>query len=314
MANQWIRKANLIVSTGTNGLDLSQMHFKFHTNASDQQNPNTLYVRVYNLSQQTANSLLVGEFQTVTLQAGYENGNFGMIFQGTIKQTAAGRERNVDSYVDIWAADGDEWYNFSVINRTLAAGHTPKDVLDAITQFQSENGVAPIKYADDVTGLIAGAGLGTAQAIRGKVLFGMARDYAQDWARKYKYSWSIQNGQFVLVKQDGYRPGQAVELSSSTGLIGVPEATNGGVRVRALLNPLIRIGCLVHIAQDDINRITYQQQGLTYAPATAVLATKEGYYRVMVAEFSGDTRGQEWYVDLICLAIDITSGTVAKTN
>lgn len=307
MSNQFIRKANLIVSTGTVGLDLSQFRFTFRTTNSDSQTPNTLYVRVYNLSPQTV-AKIGTEFSTVTLQAGYETGNFGIIFQGSIKQTATGRERNVDSYVDIWAADGDDWYNFSVINKSLAAGQTPQQVITAITGAASSNGTASVKFADDTSGLIAGSSAGTAQALsRGKVLFGMSRDYARDWANKYGFRWSLQNGQFVLVPIDGYRPGEAVVLSSTTGLIGVPEATQDGVKVRALLNPLIRIGCLVQIAQSDINQITMQQQGLTYQPAIATVVTAAGFYRVMQAEFEGDSRGQSWYVDMICLAVDVTA-------
>lgn len=310
MSNQFGRKASLIVSTGTQGLDLSDFRFTFRTSNSDAQTPNTLYVRVYNLSPQTR-SKIGTEFNTVTLQAGYESGNFGIIFQGSIKQTATGRERNVDSYIDIWGADGDQWSNFSVISQSIVAGQTPQQVITAITGATSVNGTPSVKFADDASGLIAGSAAGTAQALsRGKVLFGMSRDYARDWASKYGFRWSIQNGQFVLVPITGYRPGEAVVLSSTTGLIGVPEATQDGVRVRALLNPLIRIGCLVQIAQSDINQITTQQQGLTYTnTAIAVVTTAAGFYRVMTAEFSGDSRGQEWYVDLICLAVDVTASS-----
>lgn len=311
--NQFGRKANLIVSTGTQGLDLSQFRFTFRTTNSDAQTPNTLYVRVYNLSPQTV-AKIGTEFGTVTLQAGYEDGNFGIIFQGSIKQTATGRERNVDSYVDIWAADGDEWANFSVISQSIVAGQTPQQVITAITGAASSNGTPPIKFADDANGLIAGSAAGTAQALsRGKVLFGMSRDYARDWANKYGFRWSIQNGKFVLVPITGYRPGEAVVLSSTTGLIGVPEATQDGVRARALLNPLIRIGCLVQIAKSDINQITTQQQGLKYDAAIATVVTAAGFYRVMVAEFSGDTRGQEWYVDLVCLAVDVSAGNPTQS-
>jgi hypothetical protein len=311
--NQFGRKASLIVSTGTQGLDLSQFRFTFRTTNSDAQTPNTLYVRVYNLSAQTV-AKIGTEFGAVTLQAGYEGGNFGIIFQGSIKQTATGRERNVDRYVDIWAADGDEWANFSVISQSIVAGQTPQQVIAAITGAASSNGTPPIKFADDTNGLIAGSAVGTAQALsRGKVLFGMSRDYARDWANKYGFRWSIQNGQFVLVPITGYRPGEAVVLSSTTGLVGVPEATQDGVRARALLNPLIRIGCLVQIAKSDINQITTQQQGLKYEPAIATVVTAAGFYRVMVAEFSGDTRGQEWYVDLICLAVDVSASNQTQS-
>lgn len=305
--NQFGRKASLIVSTGTQGLDLSQFRFTFRTTNSDAQTPNTLYVRVYNLSPQTV-AKIGTEFNTITLQAGYEGGNFGVVFQGSIKQTATGRERNVDSYIDIWGADSDEFYNFAVVSQSLKSGQTPQQVINAIQSAPSINGTAPLPFASDASGLIAGAGAGTAQALsRGKVMFGMTRDLARDWANKYGYRWSMQNGQFVVVPIEGYRPGEAVILSSTTGLIGVPEASDGGVRVRALLNPLIRIGCLVQIAKSDINQITTQQQGLKYDAAIATVVTSAGFFRVMVAEFSGDSRGQDWYVDLICLAVDVSA-------
>ncbi len=307
MANQFGRQASLIVSTGTQGLDLSEMRFKFQTRNADEQAPNTLYVRIYNLADSTVKTIQK-EFTTVTLQAGYENGNYGIIFSGTIKQFATGRERNIDSYLDVWAADSDEFYNFSVIGLSLAAGQTPQQVIQAIQSAQSVNGVAPLPFATDASGLIAGAGAGTAQTLsRGKTMFGMTRDYARDWAQKYGYRWSMQNGQFVVVPITGYRPGEAVVLSSTTGLIGIPEATNDGVRARALLNPLIRIGGLVQIAQSDINQITLQQQGLQYAPAVATVTTAAGFYKVLVAEHSGDTRGNDWYVDVTCLAVDVSA-------
>lgn len=309
--NQFGRKASLVVSTGTVGLDLSGFRFTFRTTNSDAQTPNTLYVRVYNLSPETVAKIGTNtstEFDTVTLQAGYEGGNYGIVFSGSIKQTATGRERNVDSYLDIWAADSDLWYNFSVISKSVAAGQTPEQVIEAITGSASSNGTPPVKFAEDAGGLIAGSVASTASALsRGKVLFGMSRDYARDWAGKYGFRWSLQNGEFTLVPIAGYRPGEAVVLSSTTGLVGIPEATQDGVRVRALLNPLIRIGCLVQIAKSDINQLTSQQQGLKYDAAIATVVTSAGFYRVMTAEFSGDIRGQEWYVDMVCLAVDVSA-------
>lgn len=307
MANQFGRQASLVVSTGTKGLDLSQLRFKFQTKNADEQSPNTMYVRVYNLAESTAQTIQK-EFTTITLQAGYENGNYGVVFQGTIKEVRKGRERNIDSYLDIYAADGDEYYGFAVAALSIAAGQTPQQVINAIQSAQSPNGVANLPFASDASGLIAGAGAGQAQALsRGKTMFGMTRDLARDWANKYGYRWSMQNGQFVVIPLTGYRPGEAVVLSSTTGLIGVPEAQPDGLHARALLNPMIRIGGLVQIAQSDINQITLQQQGLQYAPAVATVTTAAGFYRVLVAEFIGDTRGNDWFVDLICLAVDISA-------
>lgn len=307
MSNQFGRKASLIVSTGTKGLDLSQFRFTFKTRNADEQAPNTMYARVYNLADSTVKQIQK-EFTTITLQAGYEAGNYGIIFQGTIKEVREGKERNVDSYIEIYAADSDAWYNFAVISQSIAAGQTPEQVINAIQSAPSVNGVAPLPFASDASGLIAGAGLGTVQTLsRGKAMFGMTRDYARDWSAKYGYQWSMQNGQFVVVPIAGYRPGEAVVLSSATGLIGIPEARPDGVHAQALLNPLIRIGGLVQIAQSDINQITLQQQGLQYSPAIATVTTAAGFYRVLVAEFEGDSRGQAWYVDITCLAVDVSA-------
>lgn len=313
MANQFGRKATLVVSSGSLGLDLSEMRFTFQTRNSDVETPNTLHVRIYNLKPQTVQKIGT-EYNTITLQAGYERGNFGVIFSGAIKQVATGRENNVDSYVDIWGADGDLWYTDAVVNETLAAGATQQDVIAAILSAKTSTGTN-IKFAEDATGLISGAGLGLVGATsRGRVLWGMARDYARDWANTNGFRWSLQNGEFVVVPITGYRPGEAVVLSSTTGLVGVPEVTDDGVHVRALLNPLIRIGCLVQIAQADINRITMQQQGLSYgSPSTAIVTTAAGFYRVMQAEFFGDSRGNDWYVDLMCLAVDVTVSDQSKS-
>lgn len=73
MANQFGRKASLIVSTGTKGLDLSQMRFTFRTECADVQTPNVLIARIYNLKKETVQKIGT-EFTVITLQAGYENG------------------------------------------------------------------------------------------------------------------------------------------------------------------------------------------------------------------------------------------------
>lgn len=305
MSDQWIRKAQLLIGDGQTFIDLSELRFRFKTENSDKQAPNTIYLRVYNLSKQTATKI-GGEYSTIIVQAGYETGKYGAIFFGSIKQVEVGKERSVDAYVDIWAADGDIWYNGALLNKTIAAGASQEDVLNTIVSATAPGG-GKIKLATDAPGIV-GAAQGVANTLsRGKVLFGLARDYAADWARNTGLRWSIQNGELTVVPITGYRPGEAVVLSSSTGLVGIPVATYGGVNVRALLNPLIRIGCLVQIAQDDINRITSQKIGLGYSTPSATPTTSAGFYRVMQAEFVGDTRGNEWYVDMICLAVDLTA-------
>jgi hypothetical protein len=284
-------------------LDLSQLRFRFEVRATDVETPNTLYVRVYNAAQQTVNSI-TKEFDTVTLTAGYQTGNKGTIFQGNIRQTFQGRERNVDSFIDIAAGDGDYAYINSVINKTYPAGTTlAQELADAAASMN-------LPMAESAPGvLLNGTGGVLAKRLRGKTVFGMSRLAMGNIADNANARWSIQNGVVTLIPNTGYLPGQAVQINSATGMIGTPEQTEDGIKIRCYLNPLIRIGQLVQINNADINRNTLNKQMYPsyvsqYYPATV---TNDGFYRVIVAEHVGDMRGNDFYTELTCLAADISS-------
>jgi hypothetical protein len=295
-SDQYLRKCSLIVSQGGSGLDLSQLRIIFRTKQSDVQTPNTARIRVVNLSDQTA-STVQNEFTAVRLQAGYENGAFGTIFDGTIKQVNKGRVDRTNTFVDILAADGDIAYNQGIISKSLAAGASPTDERNALIQAM---GIP--------AGFVADMPPGAAQ--RGQVKYGMARDYMRDLADTNGMTWSIQNGQVQMIPNTGFRPGTAVVLNSDTGMIGMPRQTAGGILVDCLLNPNIKIGCLLQIDNKSIQRDLLGGQLLNAPGRLENLQgfqpkiTADGFYRTYVNEFDGDTRGQAWYNHITCLAVD----------
>lgn len=286
------------------GLDLSRMHFTFETQQMDDQTPNNCWIRVYNLSDATIKRL-IDRFDGVVLQAGYKNGVFGTVFAGAIRQFRSGRESNVDTYLDLLCADGDIGYNFGVIASTLSGGMSIRDAIN--------KAAASMSMVTDKIPVQLGAGQ---QYIRSKVLWGMGRKVLRDAARSLDASWSIQNGAVQMTPMTGYQPGTAVVLNARTGMIGVPQLTDDGVRVRCLLNPKIRVGGLIKINNQDINQ-TFQQDakdlrqfnGWTTLNRSAKI-NADGVYQVFVAEHRGDTRGNDWYSDLTCLSVDISKGQV----
>lgn len=304
---QFLRRVSLVVSApGGPGLDLSELHMKFVVKRGDIQTPNSMDIRIYNPSDQTVKALLQGnlrgtqpagvivphspEFSIITLQAGYQNAQFGLVFQGTIIQCRFGRENQADTYVDIRAADGDEAYNYAVINQSLAVGYnSPTQQLAAITAAMG----VPGGYIGPMTSI---------QLPRGKVFWGMARDAARDHAKTQNSNWSLQDGQYQLVPLTTYVPGDIVVLNSATGMINWPEQTANGIHIKCLLNASIRIGRVVQIDNSSILNFQFpldqpSQSSLGFVPRKDA----DGFYVVWVAEFTGDTRGQEWYTDLVCL-------------
>lgn len=301
MSTQYLRKVDLIVSSGNEGILLSGLRIVFRTFSPDESAPPTAYMRIYNLSQPTA-TRVQKEFEKVTLQAGYENGDTGIIFSGTIIQTKRGAESAIDRYVDIMASDLDLFYNQTVVNKTLAAGSSKKDAVDAIFQ-KAQDQDATIGHIPDE--------LGTGGTLpRGKVLFGMARDQLSNVTDSAGCTWNIQNGKVNIVPLTGYLPGEAVVLNSQTGLVGIPEATNEGIELKCLLNPKITVGTRIKLDNQQITNTTIRQQG--FFPKFGSLnyvanLNDNGVYKVLVVEHSGDTRGNEYYTHLTCLSVDATS-------
>ncbi len=300
---QWIRKISLQVFNSGTALDLSQFRIRFETNAEDVESPNTAAIRVYNLAPSTVKTIRE-QFGQVQLSAGYEQGNFGLIFQGTIKQFQIGREGPTDTFLDIFAADGDIGYNNAIVNQSLAAGQTP---LQVATKLGTLLGAGSPDFGSLTT---------TAKntpSIRGQVLFGMARARMRNLASHLDASWSIQNGQVVMIDNTGYRDGTVVDLNINTGLIGVPVQTDGGLTVTSLLNSRFRVGCQVHLNNDEVNQLI--QNSPTNTPYNRWAAVQliapidaDGLYRAFVITHTGDSRGQDWYSHLTLLSVTPNPG------
>jgi len=296
---QYLRQISLKIGNDQEGLDLSNLRIRFSVRRGDVSTPNTADIRVYNVSAETAKKADLREFSRLVLQAGYA-GNFGVIFDGTIKQVRRGRESQTDTYLDITAADGDSAYNWAVINTSLAAGSTPEDHLQAAMKAMESRGITMGERPP----------LPTNKLPRGKVMFGMTRDYLDALGKTQDISWSFQDGKMTLIPNTAYLPGEAVVVNSETGMVGLPEQTQNGVNVKMLLNPAVRCGRRLQINNASIQRLRLSPAELDEADVRFMLQQinldADGFYKVLVANHVGDTRGNEWYTDVICISVDTT--------
>lgn len=318
MDKQYIRYCNLIISGASgDGLDLSELSIVFSIKKTDGQTPNTAAIKVYNLNADTQ-SRIQKEFTRVTLQAGYQSG-YGIIFDGNVKQFSTGTENGVDTFLMIYASDGDEAYNFAVVNATLEAGAKQRDQIEQSVKVMKGLGVDIGYQAEETNG----------DALpRGKVMYGMARDYVKQSSQTAGCTWSIQDGKIQVIPLRGVLPNEAVVLSSNSGMIGTPEQTNDGIKFRCLINPEIKVGAAVQIAREDIQLAPPDQP----KPVVEKINKKNpeqkkkqddekrkidnhisgnGFYRVLTLNINGQTRGNDWYMDGVGLAMD-SSGTALQ--
>ncbi len=320
MSSQFIRKINLVVFNSTEVLDLSEFRIVFQVKAADVETPNNAAIRIYNLSQKTVQSVRQ-EFGQVTLSAGYESGNYGIIFSGTIKQFRVGKDSATETFLDILAADGDVGYNQGFVNTSLKSGATLQQTVNTLTAAMADpnvlNVVGGVKSSPKFDVLITKQYI---PAIRGQVLFGMAKARMRNIAATLDASWSIQNGQVTFISREGYLPGQIIDINVGNGMVGMPTQTDDGIQVQCLINPAIQVGQLVNLNSQEIVSTSFQNTATAPVPYNsrasiqnlAPLSGKGGYYRVYVVEHEGDSRGNPWYTNLICLAVDLSSKTVVS--
>lgn len=342
MSHFWRRRFELLLldNSGT-GIALSDFSVDFSVSWNLSNTPRIAKIKIYNLRPDTVSRLLLREFSRVQLSAGYfglatseqprevtvrENGNstqFGTIFSGDIRIAIEGRS-GTESWVTIQALDGFEAYNYARISATLAGGYSDENVYDLL-----------VKKLEQDYGIQRGKALAfrTMKYPRGRTFNGTIATYLNELTKDYNANWQFLDGRVELFHDDMIVDDMAVELNQKTGLIGSPLRTTGsGITAKCLLNPAIRLNGLVHINQhliatqdlsDDVllssdENIEYQQSGVMIdragdnqvyrgiATSPDAIAT-DGIYIVRGITYSGNTRGSEWYMNLMCQARGDTS-------
>lgn len=318
---QWLRKVSLIVYTtagSQQGIELASLRVTFNLTKKTLQSPDLLDAKVYNLSPQTMAKVI--EFNRVQLSAGYQFANYGMIFDGTVVQFRRGKENPTDTYLEIIAGDGDQLTGASSFHR-FEPGTKESDAVNTLIQD---------------TGLDAGhisSSVGTQSFQRPWIVAGATQQYLREITQKYGANYWSDQGKINIVPQNEYLPGEAVVLAPTTGLVGIPELTPRGIQARCLLNSKLKIGGLVKLDKTLISGIPYvpgssnvemtgpdnMAAGITQARQGANVdipqaTSPTGTYKIVMMEISGDTRGQPWYCDLICIGMDASGQPVPFTN
>lgn len=337
MSQNWMRHFELqILSESGEGISLSDFKVTFRIEWTDTRWPRVAMVKIYNLSKDTCSRILGKEFAKIKIIAGYDgmpatvdssqvgvatevdpskvgqtNGtNFGEIFSGEIRFTVTGRDNPTDTWVLIQAIDGHQAFMNASVTTTLAAGYTVADVhaaaMDSFSPFGVEKGITGDTPATVFP--------------RGRVLYQSTRDVMDNVASQSGATWQLVAGQAQMVPTDKYVQ-EAIVLNSQTGLIGMPQQTMGaGVNVRCLINPNIRLNGMVQIDQASVYRTSLSADEVKALPGRAreenvngnlsvngtlqqpASIAADGLYVVKSIDYTGDTRGQPWYMDMMCFA------------
>ena len=273
-------------------LDVSDLRCVFNVRRVALYYPNQALVTIYNLNASTEKSI-IEEGYRIIIEAGYPS-NYGQIFDGTVLMCTRTKQDGTDYILNILAIDGSQFVNEGYCTYTYARGQTLRDVAQGIANKASNP--IQLKYASPM--------LDTIKLSKGIAGHGSVKTTFSDIARTINGTWYVDNGQLYIVAYSDSKDilpmgKKAVKLTPQTGLLGTPQQVGYGVKARSLLNPQIVPYGLVNIPSQYILEQMVQIGSYSEGVTRQQLLDKEDLYRVCSVTFTGDTRGNEWYSDVV---------------
>lgn len=253
---------------GANGIEITDLRITFNVERSLKKNPNPCSIKITNLSPDSR-KLLSNKPVRINLEAGYD-GVSRLLFIGDMRYAHTTQD-GPDIITSIECGDGDRVYRSARARASYGKGTTVKKVLrdlaNSIGQDLPEN-IAASRELDR-------------QLAEGTVLFGPVRNELTRLIAPFGYSWSLENGKLVILK-DSETDGEYT-ISEETGMIGFPEV---GSPDRMGKPPNISVKCLLFPELRPGARINLKSKYLS------------GPYKIERVVHTGDTHGDSWETEV----------------
>lgn len=264
---------------GSKAFDVSDLRCTFSVTKSCTLQANASTLTIYNLNPMDEN-VLIKEGQRIVIEAGYSGSQYGKIFDGNVIQPIRSKENGTDYLLTLVSMDSDRYVNYGLVGVSLVAQQSSRDAVNALILRSSET----IGRGSIINGRI--------EYPRGKVLFGMCKDFLEQIARSENSQFYTDDGKVNIISSSDVSSGSVLAFGPQTGLIGTPTQTENGIQCKVLLNPFIKLNTLFYI---DNKKVTGKQ----YQMGRAIRALDQnGIYRVIKFTHKGDTHGNEWYTEI----------------
>lgn len=279
-------------------------------------------INIYNLEPNTQ-SAIISQAAQVVLSAGYQDSsNYGIIFQGNIFQFLWTRENVVDYKLTLHCLAGPSIYLDNMTSLQSPALSTQRDII--LKMAQQAEPAMPISYLDEQT-------LGTQVLPRGEIVFGSARKYMAQVAKSngFQYFWNgtgamagdptptLTNPQLIYSSVPDPSNNNKRQNGIEYTIIDTPRQIPEGVEMRVLLDSRLIVTEPAIVVKID-NTVIQQmlatppspgQSAVTASSSQVPILSQNGVYAVGAVRHRGDTRGNEWYTDVVMF--NYVSGIIA---
>jgi hypothetical protein len=231
------------------------------------------------------NSQLITQGDTVTVSAGYLNGNYGQIFKAKVFQPMFSRPNVVDFITTLHCIIGPDAITNNFVNIALSAYSTQYDYI--LKMAQSCYTPIPVKDLSD--------DLKNVTLPRGRVLSGNPGEILSKVAEGNGMQWFISEDGLNMGKPDDKIDGSVITYTPTTGLRGTPMQTQDGVVFTVDLDSRIRVQRPT--LQVALDQVVIQQAKAMIGQLQTIL-DKNGTYLVGAVRHYGDTWGNDWCTEI----------------
>lgn len=206
---------------------------------------------IFNLNTNTRQAIQRG-LTKIVVEAGWQNIGLTKIFQGSIMSVVSAQS-GTEITTTISALPGYTSLATGVASKRFNAGTPLRSVIEntctTLPGITSSNIV--MEGIDGVLGS------------RGWNFAGKASDAINELANQFGFSWHIENGKMVIIK-DGKALGSNVDIKDGEGLISVAPVLNGpfqitsGVKIQAYWSPNLKAGRPINVTSrvsPDLNGV-----------------------------------------------------------
>jgi hypothetical protein len=242
-------------------------------------------VVLYNLDGPTTQKILKSGDQVI-VNAGYQQGVYGEIFNGKLFQPLWERENVVDFKLTLHCLIGRDLLSNNFVNFSQSAFASQTELVRQIA--------AQAFHQIDVKEL--DSSIQPNPLPRGQTFFGAPGKYFDNVADYNNMQWWLDDKGVSLgslAKSDG---APAIVYTPETGIVGTPQQTQDGVSLRILLDSrvLIKYPPMTIKIDNSSIRLLKAQLGQLMS-----ILDKDGEYIVAGVRHLGDTRGNDWYTEII---------------
>lgn len=262
-----------------------QIRFQINKSSDNKRGQNSATIEIYNLSPDHIRAL-ESEYLYCKFSAGYVETGPLVVVEGNVVESSTVK-RGTDYITQLTMGEGYSDLNHVKLKQMVAPGKTNLEVIEEIRS----------KCPNIARGSYTGEQMNKTTMF-GFPLVGTPLHMLQEVCESNRMEFNVSGGVLNISDENGLLTKNqtlAPVVSEATGLIDVPFYTSAqgrklpkdkrrrrGVQFKALLNATYNPGYIVKIESEFIT----------------------GIYRINTSRFTGDFRGQPWYVECFCSDVE----------